>query len=117
MKWGIAPRHRRFEEKVNEKIMPLYDEDIFMAFDDCVPEDGEFKLKERTEQVKSGITTANEERAKIGIDPHPDGDKLRIQGSGNQQSDNDNPDEDEKELAEFASKIAEYAMEEIRELN
>ena len=75
----ISPMLRRDEEKINEKFMPMYgDNRLFAAFDDNVPEDKEFKLKERNENIKSAFSTINEERAKEGLDPIEGGDVAYI---------------------------------------
>lgn len=65
----ILPRLIRIEEKINEKLMPRYDDDIFVVFDSPIPEDKVYALKERIGHVKEGITTRNEERQKLGLDP------------------------------------------------
>ena len=70
----VRPRCIRMEEKINEQVMPLYDDSIFVMFDNPVPEDRDFELRERTEHVKAKITTINEERIKIGLEPMPWGD-------------------------------------------
>ncbi|GAH81776.1 unnamed protein product, partial [marine sediment metagenome] len=36
-KIGILPRTDRFSEKMNERVLPLFDEKLFCAFDDPVP--------------------------------------------------------------------------------
>jgi len=54
-KWCISPRHRRFEEKLNEQLAPMFDEKIFFAFDNVVPEDQELELKIDTELVKATV--------------------------------------------------------------
>ena len=56
---GILPRCRKIEEKINERIMPLYDDKLFVAFDDPVPENRELKLKEEVEHSKSNIRSIN----------------------------------------------------------
>lgn len=108
MKFGISPRHRRWEQKANEQILPLYDEKLFVAFDNCVPEDEEFLLKERVEHVKNGITLVNEERAKIGLEPLDGGDELRKprQGFGTGEPTTE-------EMENFTGKVAQMTIEEI----
>lgn len=64
----IEPRLRRIEESINEKLMPMYDENLFIAYDPVVPSDKEFELKERTSNLLSYITTVNEEREKMGLE-------------------------------------------------
>lgn len=65
----ITPRLRRYEEKINEKLMPLFDEHLFVAFDSAVPEDQVFKLKERESNIKTGYSSINQERIKNGDEP------------------------------------------------
>ncbi len=74
-KYGISPRHRRTEEKLNEQLMPRYDVKLFTAFDNVVPEDNEFKLKEDTELLKVNARTVNEVRQRRGDEPVEWGDK------------------------------------------
>lgn len=66
---AILPRCRRFEEKLNEKLLPMYDEKLFVAFDNPVPEDTELKLKEREVNIKSGFAPIDEERQLVGRKP------------------------------------------------
>lgn len=58
----IQPRLRRLEEKINEQLMPLYDDNIFVAFDSPVPEDKVFRLKERESNLRTGYSSINQER-------------------------------------------------------
>jgi len=73
-KYGILPRCRRIEEKLNERLLPRFDERLFVAFDDPVPEDKEKKLLEDTEHVKTNIKLINEVREENGLEPVPWGD-------------------------------------------
>lgn len=74
--YGISPRHRRFEEKLNEQLMPRYDDKLFVAFDNVVPADKEFKLKEDTELLKANAKLINEVRNERGMESLPQGDVL-----------------------------------------
>ena len=67
-KYGIRPNHIRFESKLNEYIGPEFDEKLFLAFDNIVPEDKEFALKEDTELVKGSIKSPNEVRKERGME-------------------------------------------------
>ena len=80
-KYAISPRHKRFSEKLNEQLMPLYDERLFVAFDNVVPEDKEFELKEDTELFKIGARSINEIRQGRGNESIDDGDMHFIQNS------------------------------------
>lgn len=66
---GILPRCERFAEKMNEKVLPLYNDQLFCAFDNPVPEDKEFLHQERRENVEAGIISRDEARSDIGKEP------------------------------------------------
>ena len=71
----IAPKLRRIEQKLNEGLCPRYDDRLFVAFDNPVPEDREYRLKEIDVRLKSRMTTVNEERAIEGLPPVAWGDE------------------------------------------
>jgi HK97 family phage portal protein len=75
MRYGILPACRRIQEKMNEKLLPMFDERLFVAFDNPVPEDKEFELKRRREDTAANITLINEERKKLGLEPTSWGDE------------------------------------------
>lgn len=62
----VEPRLRRLEEKINERLMPMYDDNIFVAYDTVVPEDEEFLLRTRESNLTHYLTTVNEERKGLG---------------------------------------------------
>ena len=66
----IVPRLALLEEKINEKIMPLYDVGLIAKFDNPVPEDREFRLQEKEVNIRSGFSSIDEEREKEGLDPY-----------------------------------------------
>lgn len=68
MRDAIRPRLIRMEEKLNEKLTPRYDGKLFLAFDDPVPEDREYKLKERESNLKTGYSSINIERDRDNAD-------------------------------------------------
>lgn len=68
-KYGIEPRLRKIEEKLNEKLLPMYGAaNIFCAFDNPVPEDKIFDLDARVKQTGAPIMSIDEARAEIGKD-------------------------------------------------
>lgn len=69
MAFTIQPKLRRIEQKLNERLCPLFDDRLFVAFDNCVPEDKEFRLKEIQTHLNTKMTTINEERAIDGLGP------------------------------------------------
>lgn len=66
----IQPRVRRMEQKLNESLVPLYDPSgrLFLAFDDCVPENQVQRLAQIDTRIRTGVTTINEERAEEGFE-------------------------------------------------
>jgi len=68
MRDTITPRLRRIEEKINEKIMPIYDENLFVAYDDILPVDRDFQLKVRESNLRNYVITVNEVRREEGLD-------------------------------------------------
>lgn len=68
MKDTVRPRLRKVEQKVNEGLLPKYDESLFCAFDDPVPQDKEFRLKEQDSHIKNGYAAINEERQRDGLE-------------------------------------------------
>lgn len=71
---GVLPRCTKIEEKVNERLIPLFDERLFVAFEDPVPEDKEYRLREREAHIDKNIETINEIRTELGKEPVPWGD-------------------------------------------
>jgi len=78
----ILPRDKRLEGGINTKLLSLYDDSIFLAFDNPVPDDNEFLLRKNVAEVKAGIRTRNEVRLDAGLEPRPEGDKLEIGNTG-----------------------------------
>ena len=70
----ILPKLKRIEQKLNEQFVPLWDSSLFLAFDNPVPEDKEFRLKEAASRLGTGQTTINEERLIDNLDPVEYGD-------------------------------------------
>ena len=68
----IYPRLVLIEEKLNEKLLPMYlngTEDLVIKFENPVPEDNEYRLKEKEINLRIGMTTIDEERQKEGLEP------------------------------------------------
>ena len=73
----IKPKLIETEDTLNEQLVSEFDENLFVAFDENVPEDKEFRLKERKANIEVGYATVNEERLRDGLDPVDGGDELR----------------------------------------
>lgn len=80
MKYTIMPRLKRIEQSINQDIMPLYDSKLFVSFDNPVPEDTEFLLKESDTRLKNWSMTINEYRNKNGEDEVDWGNEPLVQG-------------------------------------
>ncbi len=68
-KYGIWPRCKRMEQRLNQDLVSEYDPRLFCAFDNPVPKDKEFELKKRTADLRSGHTYINEVREREGKHP------------------------------------------------
>ena len=139
-KYGIAPRLRKVEEKVNEQLLPMFDDSgvLFCSFENPVPDDVELDLKVRTGYVGAGVMAINEARADLGLEPvevdeadvplvafslRPLGEErpqpvVPMPGEGRPDGDGEDnePDEEpEDDLAEDAEKLADLTLAKIRE--
>lgn len=74
-KYATLPELRRIEQEMNQSLCPMFDDRLFVQFDDPVPEDNEFVLKELETHLKMGYRTINEKRIEEGLDPVPWGDE------------------------------------------
>ena len=74
MRRTIAPRLTMNEETLNQELAPEFDENLFFAYDNPVPEDKEFRLKEQEVHIATRYGSINEEREIDGKDPVPWGD-------------------------------------------
>ena len=76
MSKAITPRLRRRDEKLNERLVPLYDPSrrLFLASEDPVPVNRELSAKEQELNLKYGVVTINEIRGEQGLPPVPWGD-------------------------------------------
>ena len=111
MRDAISPRHRRMEQKMNEQILIRYDERLFCAFENCVPEDKEFKHKTKVENVNAGIISRNEARKEEGREDKEGADDLYIDS---RLVPIGTAPEGEKELEDVSRKIAEKIKEKLK---
>lgn len=80
----ITPKLRRIQEALNAKLMPLYDDNLFCAYSEVIPQDYDAEIKQTDSDIKLGIRSVNEVRIERGLEPipgdaydlpHRDGDK------------------------------------------
>ena len=69
MKDTVLPMLRRVEQKLTEKLLPMFSDNLFCAFDNPVPEDKEYRLKEKETNLKLKYSSINEEREIDGLEP------------------------------------------------
>jgi len=127
MRDTIDPKLKVYEQKINEQLLIRYeDENIFCAFDDCIPGDREFALKEREANLKSGYSVINELRKEDGKEPHEEYGDMPIMGSNMVEFDpNAEPEpkvpllppkpeeEEEEEEGKLAKRIAKEIFERL----
>lgn len=69
---NIYPKLIRKQEKINEKIMPMYKQNggtvLFVQYVNPVPADRVAETTERSARLDKGLTTINEEREKLGME-------------------------------------------------
>jgi len=69
MKDTVEPECISMADVINQTIMPYYDEQLFVAHDNCVPENKEYMLKQQESRLKTGVVTINEVRETDGLEP------------------------------------------------
>lgn len=73
----IRPLLKNIEEKLNEQLTPLYDPNLFLVYENNVPDDKAFLLDEQTKLVDT-VLTKNEVRQQRGLEPIEGGDRVYI---------------------------------------
>lgn len=130
-RYGILPRLRKIEEKINEKLIPMFDDQgiLFCAFENPVPEDKVSLLGERTGYVNAGIMSRNEVRTDMGLEAVEGGDELMVPFSAvplsQVVSDQTEPEPDnppvipgqanDEDAEDDAAKIADLTLAKLRE--
>jgi len=66
---SVRPRCRMIEGTINEDLCPRYDERLFVAFDDPVPENREQRRLDHEAYLKHGVETINDVREELGKEP------------------------------------------------
>lgn len=105
-KFTIEPRLARIEQKINEQLINRYentDNRLFVAFDSSVPEDRDEIRADQKHRLENYISTVNEVREELGMDPVAWGDEP-ISPSGapilleppEDSNDDDDKDDDEE---------------------
>jgi HK97 family phage portal protein len=64
----VLPKLILLQEKINEKLISIYDPRLTMEFENPVPEDKEYLLKERQINLQTGFSSIDELRTEQGLD-------------------------------------------------
>ena len=76
----VKPRLTRIEQKLNEKFTPRWgNNNMFLSFDNPVPEDILIGSKVRAESIRTGQITINEARSQLRMPPIKGGDEPLFQ--------------------------------------
>lgn len=67
-KFATTPRILQNEQRMNERICPLFDDRLFLAADNPIPEDNEFELKKVQVAMSGKVLTPNETREALGFE-------------------------------------------------
>ena len=78
---AILPRCRRMEQRLTQRFCARFDERLFVAFDDPVPENRELVMAERKQNLDTGVLCINEVRAEEGMEPTEGGDVHLVDGT------------------------------------
>ena len=80
--YTIAPLCALITDKLNHSLVPHFDDNLFLEFENANKTDNEFKLKELETHLRMGILSINEVRAEMGLDP--------VEGGDDHKTSNDN---------------------------
>jgi HK97 family phage portal protein len=68
-KYTILPKLNRIADTINQTILPIYDNNLFIVYDDPTPQNVELNEKIDIERIKNGLITVDEWRASKGMNP------------------------------------------------
>jgi len=68
-RWTVRPKLEMIAGAVNQDLCPRFDPGLECEFDDPVPADRSADRADMLARVNSGVTTVNEERARLGLEP------------------------------------------------
>jgi len=92
MRYTILPRLNRNEQVINQDIIQeMYDEKLFVAYDNPIPDDVEFALRQQTEELNTHVRTINEVRGQQGMDHVEWGNEPLVQGDWHNLGDEPEP--------------------------
>jgi len=87
-KYCIAPKLRLIEDQLNQDLLPQFDERLFCRFEGVIPEDREQRRADMEANLRNGVTSINEERRRLGLEPAPWGDRPLVASGARQAEEN-----------------------------
>lgn len=64
----LKPRVEKLVQRMNDKLIPFFDDRLFFCADPVVPEDKQFELQKRTSNLQQGVLTRDEVRQMEGLE-------------------------------------------------
>jgi len=113
MRDTIDPKLKLYEQKINEQLLPDYEggENLFCAFDNCMPDDRDYLLKEKESNLKTGYSSINIERQQRGEEEVEWGERPILPATmtplGSESPPKKSKEEEEKQLRQLADAVAE----------
>lgn len=74
LRFTIAPLAKLITRRLNTHFIPMFDDNMFVEFDNPVKDDNDFLMKNTDMKLKNGLITINEWRAEEGLEDVPWGD-------------------------------------------
>jgi len=90
----IKPRLTRIADKLNERLVPMYDSKLYVAYDENVPVDQAGQLAETVQLSNAGIITIDEARERYGLPPMPEDEKPEPVAPADEATPTGEPDEE-----------------------
>lgn len=81
MQEAVLPIVDSIKDAFNNRLLPLFDDTLFVSYDNPVPEDRVIKLAEATQLKKAGIITPNEARDMYGYETLDGSDELATESA------------------------------------
>ena len=95
-KWTIKPKMERLIQQLNEFLLPLFadTENMFLDYDNPVPQDDELKLKKYESGLRNNYLTINEVRNEEGLPEVEGGDVIYVSGNIRPLGQEETPEEE-----------------------
>lgn len=82
MKYTIFPKMSKYVEKLNEQLLPLYDENLYVDFDKIVEADPVEQSDIIKKYIEVGVMTVDEARVMLNLEPLDTSEKVDTEDTG-----------------------------------